>query len=430
MNWILLAIILVSAFIGFYFLMIRGAMRYKPVRWSLLLGGFAWGATGAILISLVLNTTLQMALAGLWDADPGSEQVIYATASFGAPLIEETAKGLGLFIIFVVSIRRRTHDIDGPLAGVILGGVIGLGFSLTEDIKYAAETGDELGGEMFTQVFIVRTLFLGLGHATYTAMLGLGFGLAALARSSAARVLLPLGGLAGAMALHFARNFLVSYLAPSGGGVAAIVLAWTTNLLFLVLVIVLAFRDRRIVRGQLATEVGRLLSPMEFAHLTSLKFMLPFWNTLQLNRCPAGYAPARGKQTALIELAFLRQQTNHGPGWSAGRFSPPTLRQFQGQPMVLPATATEIEYTARTGADDRIIITAVDPEPNESTRITITNIDLAPPPPRLDAAGPLQYRFAGQDADGQPIRFTAGDPREDRLLHEIEQANATGIQFA
>lgn len=434
MDWILLAIILVSVVIGFYFLMIRGATRYKPVRWTMLLGGFAWGATGAILISLVLNTILQLGLSSAWSLEPGDPQVIAATASFGAPPVEETAKGLGLLIIFLVSMRRRTHDIDGPLDGVILGGAIGLGFSLTEDISYAAETGTEMGGEMFFQVFIVRTLFLGLGHATYTAMLGLGFGLAALARPGPTRWLLPILGWLGAMGLHFARNFLVSYLAPEGGGVVAILLAWATNLLFLVLIIILAFRDRRIVRERLAPEVGRLLSPAEYQHLASIKFMLPFWNTVLLNRCPAGFLAARRKQSALIQLAFLRQQSSHGPGWAAGRFSQPSLHQFQGQQVALPSAASEVRYTAQTGDDDRIIISAmgepVAGDPAEAGKITITNIDLVPQPPRLGGPPVLEYRFAGRDAAGQLVQFTAGDPRETRLLHEIETANATGIQFA
>ena len=51
-----------------------------------------------------------------------------------APIVEEFAKGLGVFIIFVIA--RRAFD--GPIDGIVYGGLVGAGFAFTENIQYFA----------------------------------------------------------------------------------------------------------------------------------------------------------------------------------------------------------------------------------------------------------------------------------------------------
>ena len=51
-----------------------------------------------------------------------------------APIVEEFAKGLGVFLIFV-SARRA---FDGPIDGIVYGALVGAGFAFTENIQYFA----------------------------------------------------------------------------------------------------------------------------------------------------------------------------------------------------------------------------------------------------------------------------------------------------
>ena len=124
-----------------------------------------------------------------------------ATATFVAPPVEEAAKALGLLAIYLFS-KRRVPESHGPLSGVVYGGIIGLGFTLTEDVIYIVQMSNAQGAGAGAALFFVRTILLGFGHASFTAFVGLGFGLWAV-MSSGWRWVMPLAGLAVGMA--FAR---------------------------------------------------------------------------------------------------------------------------------------------------------------------------------------------------------------------------------
>ena len=63
---------------------------------------------------------------------------------------------------------------------------------------YIIGAANEAGGAGFIGVFFVRTILLGFGHATFTALTGLGFGLFVTMQSDW-RWLMPLLGLVGGM---------------------------------------------------------------------------------------------------------------------------------------------------------------------------------------------------------------------------------------
>ena len=293
----------------------------------------AWGAVGAVGLSVVGDLLGQGAVSFAMGLDFDDEQVSNASATFVAPLVEEPAKALGLLFIYLFfnsalwqvppPAVRHGHESLGPLRGAVLGGIIGLGFTLSEDIAYIVQGGNAAGGAGFVGMFFLRTVMLGLGHATYTAMTGLGFGLFATMRSGW-RWAMPLAGLAMGMLLHFGRNLFGSYLVMEGLGVLLIVLLNGVVVLALFgLLLWLGWRDRqRIIEG-LQGVTGVLITSSEYAAATSRWMLLPGWNLFNLIGLPGGFRAARRKQAHLFQLAFLRQRARHEPVENTGL--PPRL---------------------------------------------------------------------------------------------------------
>jgi protease PrsW len=307
----LLALLVVAPTVFFYFLVIRGSDRYEPEPFWLLSVAFFWGAVVSTLTAIVFNEVGQGALRASLGAGQAA-LVDASTASFVAPLVEESSKGFGVLVLWAVS-ALWVREIDGALDGAIYGGVIGLGFTMTEDVLYISSAGAHHGGEAFFQVFILRTVMAGLGHASFTAMTGLGVGIAAESTSGVTRLLAPIGGWCAAVGLHFVHNFLVTFLYNGGSGlVLKLLLFWTFNALFFLVILTLAIRDRAIVLRGLIDEAGRSLHPKELERTASYWMLVPLWNFFSLTGSPKGYGEARRKQLALIELSFLKHRRRRG----------------------------------------------------------------------------------------------------------------------
>lgn len=311
LGWFL-GLLCICPFVFFYFLVIKGTDRYEPEPFWLLTIMFFWGAIIATLVAIVGN---ELGLAGVTYAlgvkssDPLANA---STASFVAPLVEETTKGSGLLLLWVIS-AAWLKELDGALDGAIYGGVIGLGFTMTEDLLYVGNATAQGGVEAFTAVFIMRTVLAGLGHASFTGMTGLGVGIAAESSSGIVKLIAPIGGWMAAVGLHFLHNFLVTFLLMDGVGlVLKYLVFWTFDALFFVVIIALAFRDRSIVLRGLVDEAGKLLHPKELHRTASFWMIVPFWNLFVLMNSPGGYWKSRRKQLDLISLAFLKHRLRRG----------------------------------------------------------------------------------------------------------------------
>src|SRR5450432_2499768 len=307
-----LAFLVIAPTVFVYFLIIKGMDRYEPEPFWLLSLAFFWGAVVATLMAIVINSFGEGVMSAALGAPQTSSIVQSSTASFVAPFVEESCKGSGLLVLWILS-ALWLHEVDGALDGAIYGGVIGLGFTLTEDVLYVGSAAAQGGAAAFTALYLVRTVAAGLSHASFTAMTGLGVGVASETSSSALKLLAPIAGWMAAVGLHFVHNFLVTFLYDGGLGLGLKFLVfWTFDLLFFVLVISLAVRDRSIVLRGLIDEVGRLLHPKELARTASYWMLVPFWNLSNLSGSPGGYRASRKKQLALIELAFLKRRRARG----------------------------------------------------------------------------------------------------------------------
>ena len=307
---LILGVLFVTPLVIAYALFVRWCDRFEPEPWWLLACAFIWGAFFATLgggISSAIGEAVARAMTGAADHDPAIDAF---GATVLAPVFEEGFKGLGVLLIGAVS-AMGLKELDGPLDGAIYGGIVGLGFTLTEDILYVASQYAEAGLGGFVLLLFLRTVLLGLSHCTFTAMTGLGFGIAAESRSTFVKVLAPFGGYCLAVAMHAFHNALPTFFSEEGL-VVMILVSWIIDASFFVLVGLLVMRDRAIVLRELIGEVGGLLHPREL-HAVTTYFTIGWRNWMVLFSLGwAHFRARRHKQLALVELAFIKSRRRRG----------------------------------------------------------------------------------------------------------------------
>jgi RsiW-degrading membrane proteinase PrsW (M82 family) len=210
--------------------------RYDPEPWWALAGVFMWGALFATGVSGIVNTIVAKTVG------------MSAAVAISAPIVEELTKGLG--IVGVVIFLRK--EFDGAVDGVIYGIFAGIGFAAVENVGYYFRFRESMGA-----VFVVRGILSPWLHPLFTAMTGLGFGLAREHGSTWSKVVFPACGYGFGVLLHAVWNG--SSLVFKGGGFTALLvksaIGTTFALAFLIFVIVLVVRKGRTIREFLRDEV-------------------------------------------------------------------------------------------------------------------------------------------------------------------------------
>lgn len=289
-----------------YLVFIRWVDRFEPEPWWLIFAAFAWGAIFATLGGGISSSIAQASTGQLLS--PHDLDVVGAVVF--APAFEETFKGIGVALIALVS-ALGLRELDGPLDGAIYGGVVGLGFTLTEDILYVSNQFATHGLGGFVVLLFLRTVLLGLSHCTFTACTGLGFGIATEARSWLVKLAAPVFGFGCAMAMHAMHNALPT-LFGEGGLVLMLLISWAIDLLFFLLLALLVVRDRSIVVRELFGEVGHLLHPRELQLVASyFSLSLKNWSIL-FSKGWGAFSVRRRKQLQLVELAFVKSRRRRG----------------------------------------------------------------------------------------------------------------------
>lgn len=234
--------------------------RFEPEPARMLATTFLWGASIAVFLSLVVNSLV----AGAADAVLGGigDQV---AALFAAPLVEEGAKGLALLLVFL----QERDEFDNVTDGVVYAAMVGLGFAMTENVLYYGRAMAALPGDPWP-VFILRGLAAPFAHPLFTAMTGIGLGIAReRGRGGRELLLIPFAGYVVAVMLHAAWNLAATLdvFAPAYLLVMVPVFAGT-----LLVVRDSLRRESRVIREQLAhlCDSGALTSD-ELAALCSAR---------------------------------------------------------------------------------------------------------------------------------------------------------------
>ncbi len=211
--------------------------RLEPEPRGNLAFAFGWGAGVAALAALVINTAdLEYVTQPALGASTGE----YVAATFGAPVVEETLKGL----VLIGLLWRRRAEFDGLTDGVIYAAMVGLGFAMIENVGYyidALVTPARGGIALLGYTFVLRGLVSPLLHPIFTSMTGLGVAYSASRRHGAPWAVAL--GLLAAMVLHGTWNGLSLF---GTGGLVAGYLIMACVLAALIAVLV---ADRRRVIG-------------------------------------------------------------------------------------------------------------------------------------------------------------------------------------
>lgn len=212
------------------------ADRLEPEPRINLVFAFAWGAGIAALVAAVINTA---GLLFITQPDLGKTTGQYISATFGAPVVEESLKGL----VLIVLLWRRRQELDGPTDGIIYAAMVGIGFAMTENLGYYIDAlvRPEVGGvQLLGVTFVLRGVLSPFAHPIFTSMTGIGVAYAATHRHGRWAVAV---GLLAAMFLHGLWNALTAF-GLAGLAIAYVVLAFV----FAGLIGVIIADRRRIVR--------------------------------------------------------------------------------------------------------------------------------------------------------------------------------------
>ena len=181
----------------------------------------------ALIWGGVIATSLAIQANGAWLSVLGKATSPDFASRWGAaivaPGVEETLKLAGVVTLFLIA----SSEFDGPMDGFVYGAMIGLGFTVVEDISYfinavAAAPGLVSQSGPVLDTFFVRVVAGGLyGHVLFTGLTGLGFTYIATRRRVPLAVRVPRGVLciAAGYAAHFIWNspLLAEVLKTAGG---------------------------------------------------------------------------------------------------------------------------------------------------------------------------------------------------------------------
>jgi protease PrsW len=283
--------------------------RWEPEPSRTLLVAFLWGACVATLTALVVNSGATLAIDQVLGR--GTGDVVGAVVV--APVVEEAVKGA--FVVGLLIFRRR--EFDGVVDGIVYAGLVAAGFAFTENILYIgrAFTDDAAVGQTsgVLAVLLLRGLISPFAHPLFTAMIGIGAGIASRSRNVGVRIVAVAVGYALAVVLHALWNASATLL---DGSAFVVVYVFVMVPLFLALVGVVAWqrrREQRIVTAQLpGFAAAGWIAASEVPLLSSLAGRRG-WRAAVRRR--SGREPARavaGYQAAVNELAFLRVRMSRG----------------------------------------------------------------------------------------------------------------------
>ena len=270
---ILLSVILGVTPMVVYATLLTLADRYEKEPPLLMAGVFLWGAIVAAGSALIINTLFGV---GLIFATGSETAASIGTAVFVAPFVEETVKGLAVVGVFLYFYR----EFDSLLDGVIYGALVCFGFAAAENVNYIFTGFIDFGfGGLLLNTF-VRVFLIAFLHASLTALTGIGFAVARLSRGWP-RIVAPLLGYGAAIGGHAFHNALGSFgsieLCLLGS-----VLDWIGFAGMLVFILVLIWREGRIMREHLREEValGTLSSAQFIAACSLTGQFLARWGAL------------------------------------------------------------------------------------------------------------------------------------------------------
>jgi len=243
--------------------------RYDPEPLWLLALAFAWGALVAVIASFIVNTLVGIGFT--LGVSPQAGQI--AGAVISAPIFEEAFKGVGLLVL-LIWFRRYFDDI---LDGIVFAGVIALGFSTVENVLYYGQAVGQAGIGGLMVLFFMRGILSPFAHVTFTAMTGIGCGIARESHNTLIRIIMPLIGYGAAVFLHAFWNGLAIIGGLESFLLGYLILEIPFFLIFTGFAFYVMWRQNKILKEMLAIDVARGLIPQDHVETATSAFKSSGW---------------------------------------------------------------------------------------------------------------------------------------------------------
>lgn len=276
--------------------------RWEPEPPRLLIMAFLWGASVAVLISVLFSELFEATFGG------GGEKPSAVTVAVGAPLVEEAAKGL--FLLLMMTGRRR-HELNTLTDCLVYAGLTALGFAWVENIFYISSA-ESLPASL--AVAAMRLVIAPFAHPLFTTMTAIGVYFAMKQRSGPAKLGCILLGYLAAVVMHGLWNGSALFGFKTYLGVYVV---WMMPVFALAITLAVASRRREqhIINGKLPGMIsGGLLTPAEATWMHSLKSRKAAVQAAgQFGGRPSATAVKRFI-TQVVELAYVRDRIDRGFG--------------------------------------------------------------------------------------------------------------------
>jgi RsiW-degrading membrane proteinase PrsW (M82 family) len=252
---------------------------------------FLWGGCIATALALPLNNAFFILVEDWLAQYPtlavllGPDAPLMIVAPLSAPIVEETAKALGVILLFWL----LRPEFDNMRDGLVYGALVGVGFTWFETALYVTKLYAKFGEPAFGLQLGMRYALFGLGgHAMFTAIFGASLGLALQTRRTWLKIAAPVVGLLLSILAHMINNALPLYAAltrvsagkplpdpsklPDIGFLQAFMVGSAMQLTlfvpFLVLMALAVWRsgvwERQVISEELAGEVGDVVTEDEY----------------------------------------------------------------------------------------------------------------------------------------------------------------------
>ena len=279
--------------------------RWEPEPPRLLVFAFLWGASVAVLVSVVLEVVTESLINPAATVDSTTSPM---TVALGAPIIEEAAKGLFLLIMMT---GRRRNELNSLTDCLVYAGVTAAGFAWVEDVFYIANS-ETMAASLVTAA--MRLIMAPFAHPLFTTFIGIGVYFALRRRSFVAKAVCILLGYAAAVMMHGLWNgsALLGVQAYFG-----LYVVWMVPIFMLVAILAVYSRRReqRIVADKLPGMVAAgLVTPQEAVWLGSMRERkLAVAAARRFGGKPAARAVCNFA-TKVVDLAFVRDRIDRGFG--------------------------------------------------------------------------------------------------------------------
>lgn len=243
--------------------------RYDPEPLWLLALAFAWGALVAVIVSFIINTLIGVVVT--IGVSPDAGQAVGAVIS--APIFEEGSKGLGVLAILIF-FRKYFDDI---LDGIVFAGVIALGFATVENVLYYGRAIGAGGADGLLVLFVLRGIMSPFAHVSFTAMTGIGCGIARESHNTLVRIIMPVVGYVAAVALHAIWNGLAVIGGLEGFAIGYFILEIPFFLILVAFSLYVMRRQGKILKDMLALDIARGLITAELGAIVTSAFRSSGW---------------------------------------------------------------------------------------------------------------------------------------------------------